>query len=73
MVRQVAEVRLLEHTVTGLEEELARSTHVPDFSTASPTMQRAVNPAREVARPDANILLRGENGTSKSALAQSIH
>ena len=50
VVRQVAEVRLLEHKVTGLEEELARSMPEPDFSSVSPAMQQSVNLARAVAR-----------------------
>ena len=32
-----------------------------------------MNLAREVAASDANVLLRGENGTGKSALARAIH
>ena len=36
-------------------------------------MQRAVNLAREVAASDASVLLRGESGTGKSALARAIH
>ncbi len=73
VVRQVAEVRLLENKVTGLEEELARSIPEPDFSTVSPIMQQTVKLARAVAPSDATVLLRGENGTGKSALARCIH
>ena len=73
VVRQVAEVRSLEQKVTGLEEELARSMPEPDFSSASPIMQQAVNLARAVARSEVTVLLRGESGTGKSALARRIH
>ena len=72
-LRKLAGICSLERNVTSLQEELARSIPEADFSSASPTMQRAVNLAREVARSDANVLLLGEHGTGKSALARSIH
>ncbi|MGO9121077.1 MAG: sigma 54-interacting transcriptional regulator [Desulfomonilaceae bacterium] len=73
MVGKIAEVRFLEHKVADLQEELERAIPGTDFSSASPAMQRAVNLGREVAASDANVLLRGGNGTGKSALALAIH
>ncbi len=73
ILRKLAGICSLERNVTSLQEELARSIPEADFSSASPTMQRAVNLAREVARSDATVLLLGEHGTGKSALARSIH
>ncbi len=73
VVRKLAEVRSLEHRVAGLQEELDRAIPGTDFSSSSPAMQRAVSLAREVAASDANVVLRGENGTGKSALARAIH
>ncbi len=73
VVRRVAEVRSLEQKVTVLRDELGRSLPEADFTSTSPAMQRAVNLAREVAPTDASVLLRGESGTGKSALARAIH
>jgi len=73
VVLKIAEVCSLEHKVADLQEELERAIPGTDFSSTSPAMQRAVNLGREVAASDANVLLRGENGTGKSALARAIH
>ena len=72
-LHKLAGICSLERKVTSLQEELARSIPEVNFSSASPTMQRAVNLAFQVAGSDANVLLLGEHGTGKSALARSIH
>jgi two-component system, NtrC family, response regulator AlgB len=73
VVRKAAEVRSLEQKVTALQDELGRSVPEADFTSTSPAMQRAVSLAREVASADSSVLLRGESGTGKSALARAIH
>ncbi len=73
VVGKVTSVRSLEQKVTALQDELGRSVPEADFSSTNPAMQRAVNLAREVAASDASVLLRGESGTGKSALARAIH
>jgi two-component system, NtrC family, response regulator AlgB len=73
VVGKVTSVRSLEQKVTALQDELGRSIPEADFSSSAPAMQRAVNLAREVAASDASVLLRGESGTGKSALARAIH
>ena len=73
VVGKVAAVRLLEQKVVALQDELGRSIPEADFSRTNPAMQRAVNMAREVAGSDATVLLRGESGTGKTALARAIH
>src|SRR5208283_721429 len=73
VVSKVAAVSLLEQKVTALQDELGRSIPEADFSSTNPAMQRAVNLAREVAGSDATVLLRGESGTGKTALARAIH
>jgi two-component system, NtrC family, response regulator AlgB len=73
VVRKAAEVRSLEQKITVLQDELGRSVPDADFTSMSPAMQRAVNLAREVAPADSSVLLRGESGTGKSALARAIH
>ena len=70
-LRKLAGICSLERKITSLQEELARSIPEADFSSASPIMQRAVDLAFQVAGSDANVLLLGEHGTGKSALAGS--
>jgi NtrC-family two-component system response regulator AlgB len=72
-VRKVFEMRTLEQRIATLQEDLGRAHPEIDFSSTNPTMQRAVNLARQVASSDATILLRGESGTGKTVLARAMH
>ncbi len=72
-VRKVFEMRTLEQRVAALQDDLGRSHPEIDFTSASPAMLRAVELARQAAPSDATILLRGESGTGKTALARAIH
>jgi len=72
-VRKVHDMRTLEQKIAVLQEDLGRMHPQVDFSSSSPSMQRAVNLARQAADSDATILLRGESGTGKTALARAIH
>ncbi|NTU51109.1 MAG: sigma-54-dependent Fis family transcriptional regulator [Candidatus Aminicenantes bacterium] len=72
-VRKVFEVRSLEQKVASLQEDLGRQHPEIDFSSSSPVMQKAVNLARQAALSEATLLLRGESGTGKTALARTIH
>jgi NtrC-family two-component system response regulator AlgB len=72
-VRKVFEVRSLEQKVAALQEDLGRQRPEIDFTSRSPAMQRAVTLARQAAASEANLLLRGESGTGKTALARAIH
>ena len=65
-VRKAAEVRLLEHRVTSLQEELAMAIPEADFSSASPAMLEAVNLAHEVAASDANVRLSARTAPEKA-------
>jgi NtrC-family two-component system response regulator AlgB len=66
-------MRALEQKLAALQEDLGRAHPEIDFSSASPAMQRAISLARQAAESNANILLRGENGTGKTVLARAIH
>jgi NtrC-family two-component system response regulator AlgB len=72
-VAKVAEVRALERRVRVLQEDLDRINPEMDFSTASAAMRRTLDLAHQVARSEAVVLLRGENGTGKSVLARAMH
>jgi len=73
VTQKVAEVRQLEQRLAAAQEALQRTSPEADLTTASPTMQRAINLAREVASSNATVLLRGESGTGKGVLARAIH
>jgi NtrC-family two-component system response regulator AlgB len=73
VVQKVFERRALEQKVAALQEDLGRLNPEIDFSSTSPAMERAINLARQAAPTDATILLRGESGTGKTALARAIH
>lgn len=64
-------VKQLEDTKSNLEEKMGLKDE--DLVTRSPVMKQVMETLRKVAKTDANILLLGENGTGKSALALTIH
>jgi len=72
-VSKVAEIRSLEQKISTLQEDIGRSNPDINFSSACPDMQQAVTTARQVAASEATVLLRGESGTGKTALARMIH
>lgn len=72
-VQKVFDMRTLEQRLASLQEDLGRSNPEVDFTTDSPVMQRVINLSRQVAPTEATVLLRGESGTGKTALARAIH
>jgi two-component system, NtrC family, response regulator AlgB len=72
-LKKATDLRSLEQRVETLVRDLDESHPEVDFSTEDPGMQHVVSLARQVAASDATILLRGESGTGKTALARSIH
>jgi two-component system, NtrC family, response regulator AlgB len=73
VVERVARLRALEQQVAGLEGALGDSDPEASLKSGSPAMQRVVNLARQVAKSDTIVLLRGESGTGKGVLARAIH
>ena len=59
--------------VADLEAQLADELPGIDFTSEAPRMLAAFELATRAAGSDAPILLRGENGTGKSAIARLIH
>lgn len=73
LTRNVADLRALEQRVADLEDAIGQANPVADLQSTSPTMQRALTLAHQVAQSDATVLIRGESGTGKSILARAIH
>jgi two-component system, NtrC family, response regulator AlgB len=73
VVEQTLARRTTESRVVDLEGRLAEELPGVDMATASPKMRATLELATRAAVSDAPILLRGENGTGKSALARFIH
>ena len=71
--RKALAMRALERKVAALQEDLGQVHPEIDFSSASPAMQRVVSQASQAAGSEAIVLLCGESGTGKSALARAIH
>jgi two-component system, NtrC family, response regulator HydG len=67
--RLVRERELLAQRVAALE----RTATFENLIARSPAMCDVFTLARKVAATDATVLLRGESGTGKSALARAIH
>ncbi|HEY6038389.1 MAG TPA: sigma-54 dependent transcriptional regulator, partial [Kofleriaceae bacterium] len=73
VVEQTLARKTTESKVAALEAQLADELPGVDMATASPKMRATLELATRAASADAPILLRGENGTGKSALARYIH
>lgn len=73
LVRKVFEIRALEQKVDALQQRLIEVVPEAVIESASPSMQRVLAMARQVADSDATILIRGESGTGKTLLARALH
>jgi two-component system, NtrC family, response regulator AlgB len=70
---KVATQRQLERKVQTLQAALGTIDAEADLPTNTPSMQRAIELARQVAVSGAPILIRGESGTGRGRLARAIH
>lgn len=74
MLERVGKTRQLETRISDLEGQLSRpGADVELVATSDPKMQQMVEVAKKSASSDATILMLGESGTGKSALARQIH
>jgi NtrC-family two-component system response regulator AlgB len=74
MLERISKTRQLETRITELEGQISRPGPEVDLTaTSDPAMQRLVEVAKKSASSNATILMLGESGTGKSALARQIH
>ena len=72
-IDRIATVRGLRQRIIGLEERVRREVPEIDLEPRDPAFSRVLEIARKVASSAAAILIRGENGTGKGILANTIH
>jgi NtrC-family two-component system response regulator AlgB len=71
LVQRVVELRKLEQRLAALESSGGVSE--VHLETRSPAMQQVLHRAQQVAKSEATVLIRGENGTGKGVIARLIH
>lgn len=70
---RVDKARRLRQRVDELEERVATTAPALDFTSEDPEMKEIMSVVERAAVSRATILVLGENGTGKSALARHIH
>lgn len=73
LLARIEKARRLHQRVNELEQQVAHAAPAADFSSDDPEMQAVVSVMERAAGTRANILILGENGTGKSALARHVH
>jgi two-component system, NtrC family, response regulator AlgB len=73
LLARIDKARRLRQRVDELEEQVAQTLPATDFSSADPEMTEVISVVERAAAAKATILILGENGTGKSALARHIH
>ena len=74
LLRRVIELRQLEKKLAAVEGVEPGSTMGNvQLETRSPAMQQVLHRAQQVAKSEATVLIRGENGTGKGVVARLIH
>jgi two-component system, NtrC family, response regulator AlgB len=72
LLRRVVELRRVEQKLAALETGGGSGGEVY-LETRSPAMQQVLHRAQQVAKSEATVLIRGENGTGKGVVARLIH
>jgi len=65
--------RSMRREIVRLRRELGESDELGDLVSTSAAMKRVLDIARRAARSDATVLVTGESGSGKGALARWIH
>src|SRR5262249_2833974 len=72
IVQRVIEQRAIERKLAALQSASGGANPI-ETETRSLAMQQVLHRAQQVAKSDATVLIRGENGTGKGVLARLIH
>lgn len=72
-VRRAMRERHMRREIVRLRDSVAKARHSHGITTKSPVMQRILDIARRAAQSHLPILLSGESGVGKGALARYIH
>ncbi|HUO09380.1 MAG TPA: sigma-54 dependent transcriptional regulator [Phycisphaerae bacterium] len=73
LLRRVDELRQVEQKLAALEAAGGGTVGELNLDTRSPAMQKVLHRAQQVAKSEATVLIRGENGTGKGVIARLIH
>jgi len=73
LLSRVEKARRLHQRVDELEEQVAQTLPAMDFTSEDPEMAAVFSVVERAATAKATILILGENGTGKSALARHVH
>jgi NtrC-family two-component system response regulator AlgB len=73
LLSRIDKTRRLRQRVDELEEQVAQTMPAMDFTSSDPEMAAVISVIERAAPSRASILILGENGTGKSALARHIH
>jgi NtrC-family two-component system response regulator AlgB len=73
LLRRVDELRQVEQKLAALEAAGGGAVNELNLDTRSPAMQRVMHRAQQVAKSEATVLIRGENGTGKGVVSRLIH
>jgi NtrC-family two-component system response regulator AlgB len=72
LLKRVIDVRQVEQKLAALDSSSGPLGQVY-LETRSPAMQQVLHRALQVAKSEATVLIRGENGTGKGVIARLIH
>lgn len=73
LLARIEKARRLHQRLHELEQQVAHTAPAADFASDEPEMQAVVSVIERAAGTRATVLILGENGTGKSALARHVH
>jgi NtrC-family two-component system response regulator AlgB len=73
LLARIEQTRRLDQRVHELEQQVAHNGPPPDFTSRDSAMAAAISVVERAAGTRATLLVLGENGTGKSALARHAH
>jgi len=73
LIAKLRKVRDLQQEVSSLQDRLKSVQSFDDFKTKNPRMIQLLENANKVADSSASVLITGETGTGKDAIAKMIH